>query len=182
MKWRNILVSEKDKEELGKRLKMARTINKLKLDEVANLTGSTKSALSLYESGKRAPRQDILKKLATTYKVSLDFLNYGNFHAYSQPGQYLINFNEAGSYTEVSKEEYEMSHKLLIETVKQVMSDKIERLGHAELIELLDIDEEHLRGISHVFRNPSLKYYISQLNQIPLHDLSKLASSIEKYL
>jgi transcriptional regulator with XRE-family HTH domain len=175
------LGSEKDREELGKRLKMGRTINNLTLDEVANLIGSTKSTLSRYESGKRAPGQDVLKKLASTYKVPLDFLNHGTFYAFSQPGQLLIDFNETGRNIEVSKEDYEMSHNLLIEKVRQVVSDKIKKLGHAELIELLDIDLDDLRGMSHIFRNKSLKTSIAKLIHIPIYDLDELANIIDDY-
>ncbi|WP_182101649.1 helix-turn-helix domain-containing protein [Niallia taxi] len=125
----------------GKRLRLARSINKLKIDEVCDLVGFTKAALSRYENGLREPRIDALKKLATVYNIPINFLIDGTFLAYPQPGLLV----QAGGRIEVSKEEYEMSHKLLIETVKQVVCEKIEKLGHEELIGLLDIDEERLR-------------------------------------
>lgn len=170
---------DEERSELGNRLKLARTINKFTLDDVAKQIGGSKSALSLYESGNRTPSHDVLKKLASTYKVSLDFLAYGTF-SYS-PGQLLLDFNEVGRNIEVSKEEYEISSKLLTEKAKQVVCNALEKLGPSELIELLDVNEEDLRGMSYIYKSKSLRSSLTRLGHVPLNDLDSLADYIDEY-
>lgn len=43
-------------------------------DEVAKAVGISKSALAMYESGKRIPRDPVKVRLATFYKKSIPFI------------------------------------------------------------------------------------------------------------
>ncbi len=59
---------------LGKRLREARELKKLKQIDVAPLIGVTSQALSNYERGDRDPDTDTLNKLAGIYNVTVDYL------------------------------------------------------------------------------------------------------------
>lgn len=59
---------------LGEKLKSARISRKLTRKQVAELVGVTASVIGHYETGERMPSVPILLKLATHYKVSLDYL------------------------------------------------------------------------------------------------------------
>lgn len=59
---------------LGEKLKSARISRKLTRKQVAELVGVTASVIGHYETGERIPSVPILLKLATHYKVSLDYL------------------------------------------------------------------------------------------------------------
>lgn len=58
----------------GKRLRElreGRSLSQLELSKILNISNST---LSLYESDKRSPDQDMLKKIADFFDVSIDYL------------------------------------------------------------------------------------------------------------
>lgn len=59
---------------LGKRIKLLRTEKQMTQEEIGEVIGVTKYAVSLYESDKSTPNDDIKKKLADFFKVSLDYL------------------------------------------------------------------------------------------------------------
>ena len=59
---------------LGDKLKMARVNQKLSRKQVADLLDISISTIGLYESGERLPSLPVLVKLATHYKVSIDYL------------------------------------------------------------------------------------------------------------
>lgn len=59
---------------LGEKLKSARISRNLTRKQVAELVGVTASVIGHYETGERIPSLTILVKLATQYKVSLDYL------------------------------------------------------------------------------------------------------------
>lgn len=59
---------------LGEKLKSARVNRNLTRKQVAELVGVTASVIGHYETGERMPSVPILLKLATQYKVSLDYL------------------------------------------------------------------------------------------------------------
>lgn len=59
---------------LGEKLKSARVSRNLTRKQVAELVGVTASVIGHYETGERIPSVPILVKLATHYKVSLDYL------------------------------------------------------------------------------------------------------------
>ena len=61
-------------ENFGIKLKTLRVINKLSRKQIAELVGISTSMIGLYETGQRLPSIPILIKLATHYKVSLDYL------------------------------------------------------------------------------------------------------------
>lgn len=61
-------------ENLGIKLKTLRVSNKLSRKQIAELVGISASMIGLYETGQRLPSIPILIKLATHYKVSLDYL------------------------------------------------------------------------------------------------------------
>lgn len=61
-------------ENLGNKLKTARTNTKLSRKQVAELIGVSASTIGLYETGMRFPTLPNLVKLATHYKVSVDYL------------------------------------------------------------------------------------------------------------
>ncbi|MDD3184553.1 MAG: helix-turn-helix transcriptional regulator [Anaerostipes sp.] len=59
---------------LGSRLRQLRQSKKLRQEQVADLIGLNKSAISAYETNTRQPSYDILIRLATLYRVSTDYL------------------------------------------------------------------------------------------------------------
>ncbi len=61
-------------ENLSVKLKSARLNCKLSRKQVAELTGLTASAIGSYETGEHLPSLPVLVKLATHYKVSVDYL------------------------------------------------------------------------------------------------------------
>lgn len=59
---------------LGTRLKELREKKKLMQEQVAIILRTTKSAISMYESGTRQPSLEVLIAFARFYKVSTDYL------------------------------------------------------------------------------------------------------------
>lgn len=61
-------------EDLGNKLRNLRVNSDLSRKQVAELVGVTASMIGLYETGDRLPSLSIIVKLATQYKVSVDYL------------------------------------------------------------------------------------------------------------
>ena len=61
-------------ENLGNKLKTSRVNNNLSRKQAAELIGITPSMIGLYETGERLPSLPVIVKLATHYKVSIDYL------------------------------------------------------------------------------------------------------------
>lgn len=61
-------------ENLGDKLKILRIQHHFSRKQVSELIGISTSMVGLYESGERLPSLHILVKLATQYKVSVDYL------------------------------------------------------------------------------------------------------------
>lgn len=61
-------------ENLPTKLKAARINRKLSRKQISELTGVSVSVIGLYENGTRLPSLTVLVKLATHYKVSIDYL------------------------------------------------------------------------------------------------------------
>lgn len=61
-------------EDLGYKLKTLRVNSNLTRKQIAELTGVSVSMVGLYESGERLPSLHMIVKLATQYKVSVDYL------------------------------------------------------------------------------------------------------------
>lgn len=87
---------------LGSRLKKARERKRLTQQEVADKLGVSNGAISGYERNYRDPDTEMLKKLATLYEVSVDYLT-GNIIKESS-NTYEIN--------EINKEEKIRQEKL----------------------------------------------------------------------
>jgi transcriptional regulator with XRE-family HTH domain len=62
---------------IGERLKLVRKKFKLKLDETAAIFDITMQTLSRYENGKRTPDNDFLEAFGNHFKLSGDWLLYG---------------------------------------------------------------------------------------------------------
>lgn len=63
-----------DRSEIGSRLRMLREAKGLSTLKVGKILGVSHSALSMYETGKRIPKDDIKAKLADFYGLSIDEL------------------------------------------------------------------------------------------------------------
>jgi len=63
---------------LGERLKHIRVSRGLSQDEYGKLFGVTKTAVSLWESDNRDPPLNTLKALATKWRISIDWLLFGD--------------------------------------------------------------------------------------------------------
>ena len=61
-------------ENLGNTLKTLRVSNKFTRKQIAELVGVSVSTIGLYENDERLPSLPVLVKLATHYKVSVDYL------------------------------------------------------------------------------------------------------------
>ncbi|GFN37210.1 helix-turn-helix domain-containing protein [Tepidimicrobium xylanilyticum] len=59
---------------LAKRIKELRQERNLTQEEFGNIFGIVKSTVSLYESGKSTPDDELKKKIAKYFNVSLDYL------------------------------------------------------------------------------------------------------------
>lgn len=59
---------------IGERLKQLRITNGLTQEQVAKHIGSTKSCVSMYESGKRIPGRNTLPVLAQLFSVTVDYI------------------------------------------------------------------------------------------------------------
>lgn len=59
---------------IGKRIKLLRTENNLTQLEFAKILNIANSTLSQYEAGNRVPSDDIKKKIADFFNVSMDYL------------------------------------------------------------------------------------------------------------
>ena len=59
---------------IGERLKELRHRRNLRQDQVAEIIGVNKTAISLYENGTRQPAYEILLSFARLYRVSTDYL------------------------------------------------------------------------------------------------------------
>lgn len=68
---------------LGDKLKSARVNNNLSRNQVAELIGVSVSMIGHYETGERVPSVEILLKLASRYKVSIDYLLGNNTNSNS---------------------------------------------------------------------------------------------------
>lgn len=64
-----------NRDEMGIRLKKLR--GERTQEEVALANDISISALAMYESGKRVPRDEVKIRLANYYKVSINFLFFG---------------------------------------------------------------------------------------------------------
>lgn len=73
-----------------KRLKELRVNYKLTTRELANKLNLAQSTISLYESGKRQPDYDTLKKIALFFNVTTDFLLENNDKAFDFPKENSI--------------------------------------------------------------------------------------------
>lgn len=65
---------DKDAFDFGNRLKELRLARNLSQDEVAKRLGLHTKTISAYETNVRAPKYEILKKLATLYNTSTDYM------------------------------------------------------------------------------------------------------------
>ena len=61
-------------ENLGNKLKTLRINSNLSRKQVAELIAVTPSMIGLYETGERLPSLPVIVKLATHYRVSVDYL------------------------------------------------------------------------------------------------------------
>ena len=69
-----------DPEIIGKRLLMLRKKSNMSRMEVAKLCAISKSAVSMYEIGKRIPKDDIKIKLAKCYNTTVEKIFIFNSH------------------------------------------------------------------------------------------------------
>lgn len=60
--------------DLGQKIKILRTNNKMTQNDLATRLNVTKSVISAYENSLRLPSYDILLKLSNLFSVSTDFL------------------------------------------------------------------------------------------------------------
>lgn len=59
---------------IGKRIKELRQNKKLTQEEFGKIFGIVKSTVSMYESGKSTPDDELKKKIANYFNVTLDYL------------------------------------------------------------------------------------------------------------
>ena len=61
-------------ETLGMKLKRLREYQRLRQDQVAEMLGVGKSAVSMYENDTRQPSNEILLRYASIYRTTTDYL------------------------------------------------------------------------------------------------------------
>lgn len=87
---------------IGERLRMARRIRMLSLQEVADAVGITKTAVSKYENEKTAPNSSMLIQLSRVLQQPLEYFLRGPIQAELQP-----DYRRRASVSETSRERVE---------------------------------------------------------------------------
>ncbi|SHH57819.1 helix-turn-helix domain-containing protein [Sporanaerobacter acetigenes] len=121
---------------LSNRIRELRTEKELTQEEFGKLFGIVKSTVSLYESGKSAPDDEIKKKIAKYFNVSLDYLMgvsdvknpYINDKDLDEVDKFLLELKkeaekEGLEFDETSPQELIETYKLLKEFKKRTKGD-----------------------------------------------------------
>lgn len=137
--------------EVGKRLKLARTVNGFTLEEVATKLNITKGSLSRYESGNRNTSIELINSLSILYKVQPEFLMSGALQLYGA-GQSYIDFN-TGGINYITEEEVTIAQKILEEKAKMHTMELLEELTPDKFNLLINLKVEHFQMLAHIFEN-----------------------------
>lgn len=112
------------------RLKLLRTEKNLTQKELADILNMQNTAISKYELGERKPDQETLKKIASYFSVSIDYLlgNSDIRDPYTEVNQFLIELKEEMEkqgleFDETSPQELIETYKLLKEFKKKTKSN-----------------------------------------------------------
>ncbi len=122
--------------ELGKRIKLLREEKELSQLELAKILNISNSTLSQYEAGNRVPGDDIKKKIANYFNVSVDFLlgrteernPYTNDKDLDKVDKFLLELKEEMEkqgleFDETSPQELIETYKLLLEFKKKMKKE-----------------------------------------------------------
>lgn len=160
--------------EVGKRLKLARTVNGFTLEEVATKLNITKGSLSRYESGSRNTSIELINSLSNLYKVQPDFLMSGTLQLYGA-GHPFIDF-DTGEINYVTEEEEVIAQKILEEKAKIHTMELLEELKPNMFNLLINLKVEHFQMLAHIFENSEeLTESLELLSDMDEKELDKLA-------
>ncbi len=122
--------------ELGKKIKLLREEKELSQLELAKILNISNSTLSQYEAGNRVPGDDIKKKIADYFNVSVDFLlgrteernPYTNDKDLDKVDKFLLELKEEMEkegleFDETSPQELIETYKLLLEFKKKMKKE-----------------------------------------------------------
>lgn len=122
--------------ELGKKIKLLRKEKELSQLELAKILNISNSTLSQYEAGNRVPGDDIKKKIADYFNVSVDFLlgrteernPYTNDKDLDKVDKFLLELKEEMEkegleFDETSPQELIETYKLLLEFKKKMKKE-----------------------------------------------------------
>lgn len=122
--------------ELGKKIKLLREEKELSQLELAKILNISNSTLSQYEAGNRVPGDDIKKKIADYFNVSVDFLlgrteernPYTNDKDLDKIDKFLLELKEEMEkegleFDETSPQELIETYKLLLEFKKKMKKE-----------------------------------------------------------
>ena len=109
-------------------------------EELANVLHLEKSIISQYESGSRKPDEEILKRIAKRYGVTMDLLLYEGLSFVSDMLAYYIdidsNFLMVSGFFPI----YRMDRRFDTKTIRAFEAHKLLLFGSSEEKDELDID------------------------------------------
>lgn len=109
---------------LGNRLKILRLESNLTQEEFGKPYSLKKSTVSQYESGTSRPDDELKKKIAKDYNVTLDWLlGLSNIRNYTEDKQNIVALHSDTDYDDLP-EEARKEINSFIEFVKQKYKDK----------------------------------------------------------
>lgn len=112
----------------GDRLKELRTERKMSMRELAVLCDTSKSAIGMYEKGKRSPKYETMEAIADTFNVDID---------------YLLGKSEIRNRFTHSLESYSVASTVLEGIARPVLTKRLPMLGNVACGEPIFANEEH---------------------------------------
>lgn len=112
----------------GDRLKELRTERKMSMRELAVLCDTSKSAIGMYEKGKRSPKYETMEAIADTFNVDID---------------YLLGKSEIRNRFTHSLESYSVASTVLEGIARPVLTKRLPMLGNVACGEPIYANEEH---------------------------------------
>jgi len=113
---------------MPERLKELREQNGYSLRDLAAICNTSKSAIFMYETGKRNPKQEALENMARALKCDIDYLTGKSDNPLSlEPIEEIL-----GRLSEKERILFDMLKKLPVDKLEEVMEEIIFKLNEEE--------------------------------------------------
>lgn len=165
--------------ELSKRIKSLRLSAGMTQEEFGKKFGIVKSTVSLYESGKSSPNDEIKKQICDYFNVSLDYLVGLSEEEKPSPARSRLNYNKISYWlSRMGYSDDEVAKKLGItrELLKRYLTDKEDvpyKILHS-LSEICEVSTDCLIGLSEKTRQRDFD------NVLPFQYDYKIAGKIKQ--